>query len=289
MKKETLSSKHEKILSDKLANIDTALSEYSFANLYLFRDKHNYSLIDYHDNLFLSGITYDNKTFLMPLCDFSNKENEAYLSDLIALSIDYDMIYPIPENWLYLFPTDSFDISYIEDDSDYLYEIETFVSYPGRKLHAKRNLVSQFLRDNTAEILPINNENSNLAIDILERWQNETAEAKDETDFFSCAEALKNINKMNQIGFMVLINGIPEGFVLGERYAQKYSVIHFAKAGSRIKGIYQYMFSVFAQDNKENQCEFINLEQDLGKEGLRAMKKSYQPIKLLQKYRVTRK
>ena len=289
MKKETLSSKHEKILSDKLANIDTALSEYSFANLYLFRDKHNYSLIDYHDNLFLSGITYDNKTFLMPLCDLSNKENEAYLSDLIALSIDYDMIYPIPENWLYLFPPDSFDISYIEDDSDYLYEIETFVSYPGRKLHAKRNLVSQFLRDNSAEILPINNENSNLAIDILERWQNETAEAKDKTDFFSCAEALKNINKMNQIGFMVLINGIPEGFVLGERYAQKYCVIHFAKAGSRIKGIYQYMFSVFAQSNKEKQCDFINLEQDLGKEGLRAMKKSYQPIKLLQKYRVTRK
>jgi hypothetical protein len=49
------------------------------------------------------------------------------------------------------------------------------------------------------------------------------------------------------------------------------------------------MFSVFAQNNKEKQCDFINLEQDLGKEGLRAMKKSYQPIKLLQKYRVTRK
>lgn len=289
MKKETLSSKHEKILSDKLANIDTALSEYSFANLYLFRDKHNYSLIDYHDNLFLSGITYDNKTFLMPLCDLSNKENEAYLSDLIALSIDYDMIYPIPENWLYLFPTDFFDISYIEDDSDYLYEIETFVSYPGRKLHAKRNLVAQFLRDYNAEILPLNDENAHLATEVLNRWQKDIGAKKEETDFFPCLESLQNIKKLNQIGEIFLIDGIPQGFVMGERYNKEYCVIHFAKGNNEIKGIYQYMFSVFAQSNKEKQCDFINLEQDLGKEGLRAMKKSYQPIKLLQKYRVTRK
>ncbi|MBQ2125703.1 MAG: hypothetical protein II196_07930, partial [Spirochaetales bacterium] len=80
MKKEILSLEHEEKLSQILSNISVGLSEYSFANLYLFRDKHNYSLIDYHDNLFLSGITYDNKTFLMPLCDLSNKENEAYLS-----------------------------------------------------------------------------------------------------------------------------------------------------------------------------------------------------------------
>jgi hypothetical protein len=289
VKKETLSSKHEKILSDKLANIDTALSEYSFANLYLFRDKHNYSIIDYHDNLFLSGITYDNKTFLMPLCDLSNKENEAYLSDLIALSIDYDMIYPIPENWLYLFPTDSFDISYIEDDSDYLYEIDTFVSYRGRKLHAKRNLVAQFLRDYNAEILPLNDENAHLATEVLNRWQKDSGMKKEETDFFPSLECLQNVEKFNQIGEIFFINGIPQGFVMGERYNKEYCVIHFAKGNNEIKGIYQYMFSVFAQNNKENQCEFINLEQDLGKEGLRAMKKSYQPIKLLQKYRVTRK
>jgi hypothetical protein len=64
---------------------------------------------------------------------------------------------------------------------------------------------------------------------------------------------------MNQIGFMVLINGIPEGFVLGERYAQKYCVIHFAKAGSRIKGIYQYMFSVFAQSTKKINANLLIL------------------------------
>jgi hypothetical protein len=286
VKKEILSLEHEEKLSQILSNINVGLSEFSFANLYLFREKHNYRLIDDNGDLFLSGITYDNKTFLMPLCDLSNKENEAYLSDLIALSIDYDMIYPIPENWLYLFPTDSFDISYIEDDSDYLYEIDTFVSYPGRKLHAKRNLVAQFLRDYNAEILPLNEENAHLATEVLNRWQKDSGMKKEETDFFPCLECLQNVEKFNQIGEIFFINGIPQGFVMGERYNKEYCVIHFAKGNNEIKGIYQYMFSVFAGHNKEALCNFVNLEQDLGKEGLRAMKKSYLPIDMLLKYRV---
>ena len=46
------------------------------------------------------------------------------------------------------------------------------------------------------------------------------------------------------------------------------------------------MFSIFAGRNKEALCDFVNLEQDLGKEGLRAMKKSYLPIEMVCKYRV---
>ena len=109
---------------------------------------------------------------------------------------------------------------------------------------------------------------------------------KEETDFFPCLESLQNIKKLNQIGEIFLIDGIPQGFVMGERYNKEYCVIHFAKGNNEIKGIYQYMFSVFAGHNKEALCNFVNLEQDLGKEGLRAMKKSYLPIDMLLKYRV---
>ena len=78
MSKEKLLLKHAEILSGKLVDINAALSEYSFANLYLFRDKHDYQLIDDSGSLFLSGAAYDGKTFLMPLCDLSGDENTAY-------------------------------------------------------------------------------------------------------------------------------------------------------------------------------------------------------------------
>lgn len=289
MNKEKLLLMHEEAVSAKLRDIDTALSEYLFSNLYLFRDKHDYRLIVDNGNLFLSGITYDNKTFLMPLCDLSADENAAYLTELIEKAADYDMIYPIHENWLDKFPNDRFDVSYIDDDSDYLYEIEKFVSYPGRKLHSKRNLVAQFLRDYTVEILPLNKENSHLAIEVLNKWQNESGSEKEQTDFYPCLEALQNLQKLNQTGQIFLIGGVPEGFVCTERYNNEYCVIHFAKANGNVKGLYQYMFSAFARESQQMQCKFINLEQDLGKEGLRAMKKSYYPLTLLRKYRIMAK
>lgn len=286
MKKECLSLKYEEKLSCMLSNINVALSEFTFANLYLFREKHNYQVLDDGEDLFLSGVTYDGKTFLMPLCDLSNEENRDYFLKLIKIASDYDMIYPVPEKWLSQFSPDSFMFSYIDDDSDYLYAIDTFVSYPGRKLHGKRNLVAQFLRDYNAEILPLNKENAHLATEILNYWQENVAAKKDKTDFFPCLEALQNIEKLNQIGEIFLIDGIPQGFVMGEQYNKKYCVIHFAKGNNEIKGIYQYMFSIFAGRNKEALCDFVNLEQDLGKEGLRAMKKSYLPIEMVCKYRV---
>ena len=286
MKKEILSLEHEEKLSQTLSNINVALSEFSFANLYLFREKHNYRLIDDNGDLFLSGVTYDEKTFLMPLRDLSNNESRDYLLKLIKIASDYDMIYPIPEKWLSKFSPDNFTFSYVDEDSDYLYAIDTFISYPGRKLHGKRNLVTQFLRDYNAEILPLNEENAHFATEVLNRWQKDIGAKKEETDFFPCLESLQNIKKLNQIGEIFLIDGIPQGFVMGERYNKEYCVIHFAKGNNEIKGIYQYMFSVFAGHNKEALCNFVNLEQDLGKEGLRAMKKSYLPIDMLLKYRV---
>ena len=289
MKKETLSLEHEKKLSELLKNIDVALSEFSFANLYLFRDKHDYKLINDNESLFLSGITYDGKTFVMPLSDLSDDDNTDYFDKLLKLSVDYDMIYPIPEKWINKFSADNFIVSYTDDDSDYLYMIDTFVSYPGRKLHAKRNLVAQFLRDYNAEILPLNDENAHLATEVLNRWQKDSGMKKEETDFFPCLECLQNVEKFNQIGEIFFINGIPQGFVMGERYNKEYCVIHFAKGNNEIKGLYQYMFSIFAQSNKERECSFINLEQDLGKEGLRAMKKSYYPTSMLVKYRISMK
>lgn len=289
MKKETLSLEHEKKLSELLENIDVALSEFSFANLYLFRDKHDYKLINDNENLFLSGITYDGKTFVMPLSDLSDDNNADYFDKLLKLSVDYDMIYPIPEKWINKFSDDNFIVSYTDDDSDYLYEIDDLAFYPGRKLHGKRNLVSQFLRNYKVEILPLNSENKHLAAEILDKWQNEVGEDKKQTDFIPCAEALQNIKELNQTGQIFLIDGAPKGFVMGEEYGTKYCVIHFAKADSAIKGLYQYMFSIFAQSNKERECSFINLEQDLGKEGLRAMKKSYYPTSMLVKYRISMK
>ena len=77
----------------------------------------------------------------------------------------------------------------------------------------------------------------------------------------------------------------PAGFVLGEELNETTFVLHFAKARTKFKGIYQYMFNNFAKILPPK-YKYLNLEQDLDKENLRVFKSSYVPDVMLKKARV---
>ena len=62
-------------------------------------------------------------------------------------------------------------------------------------------------------------------------------------------------------------------------------VIHIEKASSRIPGLYQVINQEFLMHEAAD-CTFVNREQDLGIEGLRSSKMSYNPVKFVKKYKV---
>lgn len=63
---EKLDLKHKDILFYRLKKVGTMISEYSFANLYLFRRAHNYEVIEDNTDIFIKGITYDKKATSCP-------------------------------------------------------------------------------------------------------------------------------------------------------------------------------------------------------------------------------
>ncbi len=62
--------------------------------------------------------------------------------------------------------------------------------------------------------------------------------------------------------------------------------IHVEKAMREYSGSYETMSLYFAQDMVNDSIKYINREEDLGDEGLRKSKRSYNPIALLDKYYV---
>ena len=59
---------HRASLAPILRAKNSYLSEYSFTNAYLFRKPHNYQVAESDGCTFLYGVTYDNKTYMMPVC-----------------------------------------------------------------------------------------------------------------------------------------------------------------------------------------------------------------------------
>ncbi len=68
MKEELLSLNHQRIVQDACDRLCLPLSEYNFANLYLFRKTHQYRFVELGpERQAIKGISYRKQTFLMPL------------------------------------------------------------------------------------------------------------------------------------------------------------------------------------------------------------------------------
>lgn len=235
-------------------------SDYSFANCYLFQNVHAYTL----EGNFLEGKTRDGFSFLMPL---------TYPFDIEA----GPHFFPIPEAWLSLFDKERFSWQALPQDCDYLFSREKIAHYPGRKLAGQRNLLYQFEKEYDPEKVPFE---VSQALEILEFWNEQK-----EGDYQECLKALHNWEALGLTGTLFVSGKEPLGFLVSEQLLDDTSVIHFAKAKPHIKGIYPYMYQVFARSLSEA-IQWLNFEQDLGDPRLAQAKSSYHPDKLLEKFRV---
>lgn len=274
----------------RLDAMNLHLAEFCFPNLYFFRKTHEYKLIDAQETFFISGITYDQKRYMMPLHS-PGDDPECCLEYLVKELEEgrHDIIFPIPEEWLDCFPEDRFHHEYNPNDSDYLYLTEKMVRLSGKKLQKKRNLISQFTREyGEPEIHRISKENRHQALDILDQWQEAYPDEINVSDYCQCREALHDMEGFKLTGAVFMAEGIPAGFVLGEALNKETFTIHFAKGITTFKGIYPLMFSRFCQHFLQD-FRYMNMEQDLGKPGLRQTKRSYSPDLMAHKYRISLK
>ncbi len=282
----TLNLAHMSEITARLNTIGMHISEFSFPNLYLFRNTHEYKLVSTDHGLFISGLSYDRKKYLMPLIspDQATKECFEELKKLIATG-QWDFVFPIPEEWLECFPEEEFTRDYNLNDSDYLFLVEKFKTYPGKKMHKKRNLLNQFINKYDSKLLPLTQETLDDARNILELWQHTSPQQIAASDYHQCMEALVMSEELKLTGAMAYADGKPAGFILGEPLNNETFTIHFAKADISFKGVYQFLFSRFAADFCPD-YKYINLEQDMGSEGLRKTKVSYRPDLMAHKYRI---
>jgi len=282
VKSEKLGLKHRELLFDRLKRVDTKISEYSFANLFLFRNNHKYNVI-FDDEIFVEGITFDGKKYIMPTIEVS-KIDKNYLKSMVK---EYDFIFPIDEKWLNNFD-ENYEFTFRDGDTDYIYTVEKISTLKGRKLHKKRNLLKQFITSYEYESRPLLKEYLEDANDILDVWLSDIEEVPEKTDYFQCKEALNLMDELSICGIIYYADDEPAGFILGEEIDDETFVLHFAKGKRKFKGVYQFIYNDFAK-RLPKKYKLLNFEQDLGKMALRVAKSSYVPDFMYKKYRVSLK
>jgi hypothetical protein len=284
MNTQPLSLNHQPLLHNNLRAINIPVSEYSFPNLYLFRETHQYEVTEVDSEIWIRGRSYDGHSYLMPARDVREMD-PAHLSRMAGTA---DYLFPIPGEWLPAFPEERFNRSFNEGDSDYLYLTERIATFAGKRLHKKKNLLNFFLKHYLHEADPLTDERVPDALSILESWQAESGEKEEYTDYDAAREALLHMEELVLCGGIWYAEGKPSGYILGEEITSDTFALHFAKGLTKYKGIYQYIFSSFASVLPATYT-YLNMEQDLGREALRYSKESYMPERKLVKWRVAEK
>lgn len=282
MKKlEKIDFHHQLLLREKFKELNLPVSDYTFANIFLFRDISHYEFLTTDCGLFIAGCNRHGEHYVMPLNDLRTCNQKTFE---ILLNSD-TFFFPVPEEWLSFFPEDKFAVSYVEGESDYLYLTEKMASFQGKQYVRHRNHLSQFFSAYKPEFQAISRGNAHQAMDVLEGWQSDSALATNKTDFLQCREALEKFSGLDLWGTLYYIENKPAGFIIGEPLNSETFVLHFAKALKKYHGIYEFMFNDTAR-RLPPQYKFLNLEEDMGNKNLRRTKSSYGPEKLVKKYHV---
>jgi hypothetical protein len=283
MKIGKISLSHRTLISGRFAALNTNISDFTFANVFLFRDVYHYSLVE-NDYTVIGCRMEDGNPCWMPLDDLRTIPRE----HLIRILEKHGVLFPVPEEWLDAFQGPEFSFSYKAGEQDYLYRVEKMAAFRGRRMNRKRNRLKQFLslyRHEAKELIPGRLTD---ALGILDAWQAETGSGEEGTDYRPCLEALHLSERLHLDGMVYYVEGEPAGFLVGEHLNHATYVIHFAKGIKSYKGLYEFMFNDTAK-RLLNRYEFLNLEEDLGRESLRVAKSAYDPALLVKKFRVSLK
>jgi len=281
MKLETVDFQHQEFLRESFRNLNLPISDYTFANVYLFRKISNYEYLTTDCGLFVSSSNKQGQRCIMPLNDLRSCDLQTF-NDLLG---GESIFFPIPQEWLFIFPADKFIITSNESESDYIYLTENMASFKGKQYTRHRNHLNQFVSSYRPSDEPVSINNLPASMSVLQEWQDDSRLAPDKTDFDQCSEALQKISTLALWGTLYYIDHEPAGFIIGEALNTDTFCLHFAKASKRYHGIYEFMFNDTAK-KLQSQYKYLNFEEDMGSKNLRRTKDSYGPELLLKKYRV---
>ena len=255
-------------------SLEPEVSEFSFANLYLFRGAHNYRLSMLTDKSpVIAGNDRGRTFFMLP----GGLPSEDLLKSLFER---FSFMKCATEKQAQILAAIGYETWEDRDNFDYLYSRADLSALAGRRFHRKKNLVNFFTGSYNYEARPLLDEYMEGARSVLEAWR---AAQSEPGDYEAAKEALDLTEEIALCGAIYFVEGSPAAYTLGEELNGSSFAIHFEKGVPGYKGLMQFVNKSFASILPEK-YQVINREQDLGDEGLRKAKTSYRPVGFVKKY-----
>ena len=176
------------------------------------------------------------------------------------------------------------------DCFDYVYAIDDLADLKGRKFQRKRNHLNRFRDANPDHVLePITEENIAQVQQLVETWYQLRLQENPHGDYHmeraALTKALQQRQTLGLEGLVLRSGGQLLAMTMGSQLNATTFDIHFEKALDIADGAYAAINNGFARYLREKypQLQWLNREDDMGLEGLRKAKLSYNPDHMIEK------
>ena len=295
---------HKSIVDKAVNSFHINLSDYTFANNYIWFENADGYISEINGNICLFINNNDSLTMLLPplgtnkiassieecfkiMERFNKNENESKIDYVFA-----DFLENI-----------DFSLYEVErQNPDYIYLNNEITELRGNKYKTKRNEINYFTRNFNFEYKPYSYIYREHALELTYRWAElrlkslNLTDPKDREHFIELISLERNailrvLDQHEELGLkgaVILIDGKVEGMTFGEKINEKTASVLIEKTNFQYFGISQYLFKEFCL-REFHECEFINVGDDLGFENLRKVKMSYHPYAYGPKYTIHKK
>ncbi len=264
--------------------------EYSFVNLYLWGRQKAAFL---HDHLTFFSQFNRKSVYLFPV-GYGEKRPvlEAVMEDAKKRGIPCRFTGLTQDDCALLerlYPG-RFRFHFDRDAFDYVYDIQDLAELKGKKFQRKRNHLNRFRDNHPDHVLePITDENIDQVRQLVQSWYELRMAEDPHADFHMERSAIKKALDHWQIlgmeGLLLRVDDQPVAMTMGSRLNDNTFDVHFEKALDIADGAYAAINNGFARYLKEKYPDvlFLNREDDMGLEGLRKAKLSYNPHHMIDK------
>ena len=269
------------------------LCAYSLASILVWRSEHFHPVGTIEGDALVVGAEFAAKRperhLLLPI----KPDNDATPEQLhrLAVRLGFQQYWFVPKDYIDRFGRRGveayFTIEAQPHLDDYIYRTKDLAVLGGKRYSQKRNLINQFRREfvlrDRVRVEPMGVDTFPETLQFLEEWCLERG-CEEGQDFDLACEKQAAVNAitampaLDMAGILIRVDGVVSAFAIGSRLTDDMGVLHFEKAASDIKGLYQYLDRACARQLL-NGYAFINKESDLGLPGLRKAKQSYHPVK----------
>jgi len=296
---------HKALFDEYFQKYPPEISEFTFTNLFMWRNYYNFLFIEYKDHLILFSYDYlknrrkpinvDTKDYIYffpPIGPSPDKiiiELFENLGSIEVHRVPDDICERLKENGIFA----KLNLDCLEDRNnwDYVYYKDEILNLAGNKYRQNRRWLQKFLDTYDYDFQLLKEDLIEKCKELQLEWCIMRACTEDESldaEHDAIYDALNDFNTLGFSGGLICVNDKCAAYTFGEMLNDKTLVIHIEKAHMEYEGSYQAINNFFLK-NCCIDAIFVNREQDLGIEGLRRAKESYKPNHMVKKHIIYQK